>query len=156
MIGNDDTANCLICRKQRGEVPVPGGWIYENELLTVCHMYYPTGEPDTTYLGYLIIENKRHAPGLAELTDEEAQAIGLMASRLARALKASEGAEHIYEFVFGHDVSHLHIHIVARRDSAPREYWGMRVDEWPAAPHGGLPEIEGLCERLREYLRNEA
>ncbi len=156
MMGNDDTAHCLICRKQQREVPVPGGWIYENELLTVCHMHYPTGEPDQTYLGYLLIENKRHAPGLAELTDEEAQAIGLMASRLARALKACERAEHIYEFVFGHDVPHVHIHIVPRYPGAPREYWGMRVDEWPAAPHGGLPEIEALCERLREYLRNEA
>jgi histidine triad (HIT) family protein len=153
MRGNDDTADCLLCRKQRGEVPIPGGWIYENEFLTVCHMSYPTSGPDQIYPGYLLIENKRHVPGLAELTDEEAQAIG---PRLARALKECEGVEHMYEFVFGHDVPHLHIHLVPRYPGTPREYWRMRVDEWPAAPHGGQPEIEALCERLRASLRNEA
>lgn len=150
----NDTTSCFICQKQRGEVSIPDGWIYEDALLTVCHVQYPTGDPDKTYLGYLIIENKRHAPGLADLTDEEARALGLIATRLARALKESEGAEHIYEFVFGHDVPHMHVHIVPRYPGAPREYWGTRVDEWPDAPRGGLPEIEALCERLRQHLQN--
>jgi histidine triad (HIT) family protein len=80
-----------------------------------------------------------------------------MASRLARALKECEGAEHIYAFVLGDGMSrgHMHMHIVPRYPGAPREYWGTRVDEWPEAPRGGLPEIEALCARLRAYLQQQ-
>ncbi len=35
-------------------------------------------------------ETKRHVPELADLTDEEAQAIGLLMIRLSRALRESE------------------------------------------------------------------
>lgn len=152
---HDETSNCFICQKHRGELPIPGGLIYEDDLLVVCHVQFLEGDPNDTYLGYLIIETKRHTPGLAELTAEEAQALGLMASRLARALKVSEGAEHIYQFVLGHHVPHLHVHIAPRYPGAPRQYWGIDVVEWPKAPRGGLPEIEALCERLRGYLQNE-
>jgi len=152
---NDETANCFICQKHRGELPIPGGLIYEDKLLAVCHLQYQESNSKGTYLGYLMIENKRHIPGLAELTDEEAQALGLMAARLARALKESEGAEHIYQFVIGDGVPHLHIHIAARYPGAPQQYWGTHVDEWPEAPHGGLPEIEALCARLRTYLQEQ-
>jgi diadenosine tetraphosphate (Ap4A) HIT family hydrolase len=152
MVVNDETEHCFICKKHRGELPIPGGLIYEDDLLAVCHAQNLEGDPNDTYLGYLIIENKRHIPGLAEQTEAEARALGIIASRLARALKVSEGAEHVYEFVTGHGIAHLHIHIVARYPGAPREYWGMRVNAWPAAPHGGLPEIEALCKRLRTYL----
>ena len=152
----DETANCFICQKHRGELPIPGSPIYEDNLLVACHVQFLEGDPNDTYLGYLMIETKRHTRGLAELTTEEARAIGLLASRLARALKASEGAEHIYQFVLGHHVPHLHVQIVPRYPGAPRQYWGMHVDEWPEAPRGGLPAIEALCERLRHYLQNEA
>ena len=87
-------ADCYICRKHRGEITIPGGAIYEDDLLYAGHIKIDEQQP--TYLGYLMIETKRHTPGLAELTDAEAQAIGLLAARLSRALKASEGAEHVY------------------------------------------------------------
>lgn len=154
-MANNGTEECFICKKHRGELPIPGSLIYEDDLLAVCHVQNLEGDPDNTYLGYLLIENKRHIPGLAEQTEEEARAFGLIASRLARALKESEEAEHVYEFLFGHGVPHLHIHIVARYPGAPREYWGTRVNEWPAAPHGGLPEIEAVCKRLRSQLQQE-
>lgn len=143
--------DCFICRKHRGEIIVPGGAIYEDDLLYVGHILDATN-PDSTYLGYLMVETKRHTPGLAELTDEEAQAIGLTVARLSRALKSSENAEHIYEFVFGHDVPHMHVHVVPRYPGAPREYWGTHVDEWPEAPRGGSQEIAALCRRIREML----
>ena len=155
MTVNDETELCFICKKHRGGLPIPGGLIYEDDLLAVCHVQNLEDDPNNTYLGYLIVENKRHIPGLAEQTEEEARALGLIASRLARALKICEGAEHVYEFLFGHGVPHLHIHIVARYPGAPREYWGTHVDEWSAAPHGSLLEIEALCARLRTYLQKQ-
>ena len=106
----------------------------------------------TAYLGYLFAEPRRHAPGLADLTDAEAQAIGLLVARLSRALVASEGAEHVYAFVLGDGVPHLHVHLVPRYPGAPRRYWGVHVDEWPEAPRGGAPDIAALCARLRGKL----
>jgi diadenosine tetraphosphate (Ap4A) HIT family hydrolase len=67
-------------------IPIPGGAIYEDELLYAGH-----GGPG--YLGYLFVEPKRHVPGWADLTDKEAQALGLLVARLSRALKQSEGPE---------------------------------------------------------------
>jgi len=49
-----------------------------------------------------------------------------------------------------------HVHVVPHYPGAPREYWGMPVDEWSDAPHGGEQEIAVLCERLRNYLQSEA
>jgi NADPH:quinone reductase-like Zn-dependent oxidoreductase len=106
-------------------------------------------------LGYLMAETKRHTPGLAELTNQEAQALGLLVTRLSRALKACTEAEHVCSFVLGHDVPHMHIHVVPGYPGAPREYWGMHIGAWPDAPRGGAQEIAALCERLREYLQRE-
>lgn len=67
-------------------------------------------------------------------------------------MKAVGGAKHVYSFVLGHHVPHLHIHVVPRYPGAPREFWGTRVDGWPDAPRGGAAEIAALCDRLRSWI----
>jgi histidine triad (HIT) family protein len=146
--------DCYICRKHRGEVSVPGGAIYEDDLVYAGHAQVHEGQT-SAYLGYLMAEPKRHAAGLADLTDEEARSLGLLVARLSRALKTSEKAEHVYAFVLGDQVAHLHIHVVPRYAGAPREYWGVHVDEWPDAPHGGAEEMTTLCARLRGKMEKE-
>jgi diadenosine tetraphosphate (Ap4A) HIT family hydrolase len=142
--------DCFVCRKHRGQEAVPGGPIYEDDLLYASHKAAPPGE--RTYLGWCFVEPRRHAPGLADLTDQEAQAIGWLVTRLSRALKAELGAEHVYAFVLGDHVPHLHVHLIARHPGAPEEYWGVRVDEWPKAPQGDGAEIAVLVARLRTKL----
>ena len=142
---------CLICRKHRGDIPLPGGLVYEDDLVCVSHSLIMEGEVEA-YLGIFFVEPKRHIPGLAELTDEEVMRAGLLVTRLSRTLKESEGAEHVYLFVLGHHVPHLHIWVVPRYPGTPREYWGYRVDEWPEAPRGGPGEIEELCRRVQRHL----
>lgn len=143
--------DCFICRKHIGEIKLPGGAIYEDDQFYIGHIS-DAKEPDAVYSGYLMIEPKRHVAGLAELNDAEAQAIGLLVARASRALKACAGAVHIYAFVLGDNVPHLHIHVVPRYPGAPREYWGTQVTDWPEAPRGDAQAIETLCERLRTYL----
>jgi histidine triad (HIT) family protein len=145
--------DCFICRKHRGELFIPGGAIYEDDLVYAGHAQIREGQL-VAYLGYLMVEPKRHARGLADLTDIEAQALGLLVTRVSRALKASTAAEHVYAFVLGDGVSHLHIHVVPRYPNAPPEYWGVHVDEWPDAPRGGPEAIAELCARLRRHLQN--
>jgi diadenosine tetraphosphate (Ap4A) HIT family hydrolase len=70
-----------------------------------------------------MVEPKRHARGLGDLSDDEAAAIGRLANRLARVLKEAEGAEHVYAFVFGAAIPHLHVHLAPRYPNTPREFW---------------------------------
>jgi len=151
----ETVVDCLICRKHRGEVPVPGGAIAEDDLVYAGHAQIRPGQA-AAYLGYLMVEPKRHAPGLQHLREDEARALGLWVARLSRALVAVERADHVYAFVLGDQVAHVHVHVVPRYPGAPAEYRGPHVDEWPEAPRGGPAEIEALCERLREWLASDA
>jgi diadenosine tetraphosphate (Ap4A) HIT family hydrolase len=150
----DYPADCLVCRKHRGLAPAPGGAIYADDLIFISHAA-PFGNESDHYLGHVFIEPRRHAPGLGDLTAAEAQALGLHASRVARALKATEGAEHVYAFVLGDHVPHVHLHLLARYPGAPREYWGTRVDEWPGAPRGQEAAIAAVAARLRACLSEQ-
>jgi diadenosine tetraphosphate (Ap4A) HIT family hydrolase len=88
-----------------------GGAINEDETIFVSHAQLWEDEVEC-YLGDLFIEPKRHVAELVDLTETEAQMIGLYTSRLARALMTTEGVEHIYAFVIGDGVPHLHVHLI--------------------------------------------
>jgi diadenosine tetraphosphate (Ap4A) HIT family hydrolase len=142
-------ADCFVCRKHRGLEPPLGGPLYQDALIFSSHAALFGGEA-THYLGHLFIEPKRHVSELADLTPEEARAIAVHATRLARLLMEALGQEHIYSFVIGDRVPHLHVHLIGRYPGAPREYWGPRVDEWPGAPKGAPEEISLVVSRLRD------
>ncbi len=147
----DSGSDCFVCHKHRGDVHVPGGVIFEDELVYASHSIIPEGH-DSVYLGWAFVEPKRHAPGLGDLTDAEARAFGLTTIRLSRALLAATGAEHVYAAVLGHHVPHLHIHLIVRYPNTPREHWGLNVVEWSEAPRGREPEIAALADRIRGAL----
>lgn len=152
----DDAApECFVCRKHRDAGPlVPGGPVAEDDLVFVSHVtpVAPGSENSGIYLGHLVVEPLRHAPGLADLTDAEARAVGWWCSRASRALVEVAGAEHVYAAVIGDAVPHLHIHLIPRYPGTPQEYRWMRVKEWPEARRGGLAEIGLLVRGLRDYL----
>lgn len=151
---HDDTLTCFVCRKHHGEIAIPGGALYEDALVYAGHRAIPDGQI-AVYRGWLIVEPKRHAPGLADITDKEARALGVLTARLSRALKTVAGAEHIYSFVLGNHVPHLHIHLAPRYPGSPREYWGVNIDEWPGAPQGDASALGNLCDRIRAYLAQQ-
>jgi histidine triad (HIT) family protein len=141
-------SDCFICRKHRGQITLPGGPLYTDDLLFVSHASIDERQ-ETTYLGALLIEPRRHVAGMGDLSDDEARRLGLLASRFSRALMHRAGAEHVYLFVLGHKVDHLHLWLVPRYPGTPREYWGQRVDEWPDAPRGNATEVADLVARLK-------
>jgi histidine triad (HIT) family protein len=146
------TNACFACDTIRQGAAAEGGVIYEDDLVYAVHAHL-MGRSEA-YLGYLIAEPRRHVVGLGELTDAEAAALGRLVNDLAGALRAVEGAEHVYSFVFGDgQVRHLHVHLVPRYPDTPEEYRGLRVTEWPGAPRGGVDEMTAVCERLRAYFR---
>lgn len=141
---------CQFCQNQQGTVPFAGGALYADELVYASH--YSHGE-EPIYLGHLVVQTRRHVPTFAELTDAEAQSIGLLITRLSRALKECVGAERTYVVFFGEVVPHLHVLLTARYPGTPPEYWRSHVYDWPDAPKGGPDEIAAFCERLRASLK---
>jgi diadenosine tetraphosphate (Ap4A) HIT family hydrolase len=146
------TKACFVCSKHRQGQDVEGGILYRDDTLYAGHCHL-LGRDDIL-LGWLIIEPLRHVAELGDLTDGEAAALGTLASRLARGLQQSEGAEHVYSFVFGDGLAapHLHLHLIPRYPGTPREYWGQRVPEWPDAPRGGVEAMTETIQRLRLHL----
>ena len=151
-MNNSASDECLVCRKHRGEVDIPGGAIYENNLIYISHAQL-CGDEKKHYLGHVFVETKRHVAEVADLTEEEAQVIGVYTSKIAKALLHTMSMEHIYIFVIGDGVPHVHYHVIGRYPGAPREYWGAKVDEWPEAPKGDATKIEQVADRLRAFLK---
>jgi histidine triad (HIT) family protein len=150
-------AECFVCRKHQERGPLlPGGPVGEDDLAIVSHLApgAPGSSGGPVYLGHLLVEPRRHAPGLADLTSAEARTVGWWCTRASRALHEVAGAEHVYAAVIGDRVSHLHIHLLPRYPGTPREYWWQRVDEWPGARHGTEPEITVLVQNLHTFLQS--
>lgn len=146
--------NCLICRKHRRlptELKGPNLAIYEDELVYLSHAQL-WGDNEEHYLGYLFLETKRHIAGLGEMTDAEAERIGLLTKRAAEALTAVAGIEHVYAIVHGDGVPHIHIHLIGRHRGTPREHYGFGVTDWAGAPRGDETAIIALSKRLRRHI----
>ena len=114
---------------------MPGGPVGADDLVVVSHLspQSPGREGQPVYLGYLFVEPRRHAAGLADLTEPEARAVGLWCARASRALREVAGADHVYP-------------------GTPREYQGLNADDWPGAERGTASQVADLVTRLRTYL----
>lgn len=137
--------SCLICEKHKAEFPV----IYEGKHFYLSH--YNTS-PDTpkAYRGHLFVEPKRHVVTVAELTNEEAQEMGQLIAMGGKAVMSVLKPEHLYQFNLGHQVDHLHIHLVPRYKNTPKEFWGGRkLHEWSGADRITEAEVLELVEQLK-------
>lgn len=144
--------NCLFCDVQRDHPPSVGGPVYEDDLVYAYHW----DEEGSGYLGHLALITRRHTPDFADLTPAEAQAVGLLITRLSSALKACTGAEKVYAVFYGEVTPHLHVHLTARYRETPPDYLRWRAENWPEAPRGDANTIAALCDRLRAALAEQA
>lgn len=142
--------DCPICAKHRGEGPLVGPKVWDDELMLVFHR--PVDETGTTMLGYLFVETRRHVPYLADLTDAEAEAVGRTVRRAAVGLRAELQPDFVFSAVIGTGVAHFHQHVFVRHAGTPAEYdWHSGAD-WPDAVRGTTATVEELCSRLRPHL----
>lgn len=133
---------CLICDKHAAADP--GLEVFRDDDVYVGHL---PATPEA-YLGHLFVEPLEHRAGLADLTAEQGAAVGGAMQRTSAVLRAA-GHDHVYAFVYGDRVPHLHVHLVGRHPGAPSEFRGVRVDEWPDAPRGDAQDVAAYVARLR-------
>jgi histidine triad (HIT) family protein len=141
---------CFICEKHRMGDRAEGGVLLEEDLIYVGHVH--TLASQTAYRGHLVVEPRRHVSGIGDLDDAEASALGRTCSRVARLLEEIAGAEHVYLYAVGHEVPHLHVHLVPRYHGTPREHWGLGVTRWPQAPRVDPEAMRTLVSDLRSHL----
>jgi len=140
--------SCDICRKHRGEGPLGGPLVGRVDGFWVYHA--PAGDSGLSALGYLYIESDRHAAYLADLTDEEAEALGRLRSRLAAALRDILDPDLVLAAVIGRGLPHFHEHLFCRhRGTADGVPWHAS-DE--AAPQVDAQRVAELVKRLKDVL----
>jgi diadenosine tetraphosphate (Ap4A) HIT family hydrolase len=120
-------------------------------MIYVSH-YVPNPGKDDNYLGYYLVEVKRHINGVYDASDEEMSAIGITIKKLGKALMTIPGMAHVYSFIIGEEVDHLYAHVIGRYKDTPREYWGPKVAEWPEAPRGDAEAIRKLNYKIQSEL----
>ena len=146
------TDDCVICLKHRGEGPLTGQLIARIGGFEIWSAR--TDEEGRAPLGYLFIESEQHVPYVADLGDDDAAALGLLRTRLARALRDVLGADFVVNAVIGLGVPHFHEHFVPRMPGTPPEVAWHDSDS--ALPWVGPDEVAELGARLRDKLGLEA
>lgn len=109
------TGRCGACAEIAGEVLAPGGVILDDGLWYISHHTGPYTDP-----GELILKTRRHCESLAELTLEEAQALGPLLRAVVGALERVVVAERIYAVSFNERIRHLHFLLLPRTSDMPR------------------------------------
>jgi diadenosine tetraphosphate (Ap4A) HIT family hydrolase len=145
------TDECVICQKHRGEGPLTGQLIVRIGGFEVWSAR--TDEQGRAPLGYLFIESEQHVPYLADLSDDDAAALGLLRTRIARAMREVLGAEFVVTAVIGLGVAHFHEHLLPRMPGTPPEVAWHGSDS--VLPWVGPEEIADLGSRLRGALAVE-
>jgi diadenosine tetraphosphate (Ap4A) HIT family hydrolase len=146
--------SCLICSKHAQGDAAEGGVLYEDELVYAGHIHTLRGP--TAYRGWCTVEAKRHVAELGDLDVDEAEAIGRLMRVVAGAQQRALGAEHVYAFVFGDGVPHLHVHLAPRFPGTPIEYWGARLGEWPDSPRVDSESMAEVVTLLRASITDPA
>jgi diadenosine tetraphosphate (Ap4A) HIT family hydrolase len=114
-------SDCNICRKQDGlktgsallDVPIPGGYIVENDLFLVEH-----APLQSSSAGTVIVEARRHLLDFADLTTAESAELGSVLHRLVPAVKAATGVDRIYYLALMERAPHFHLWLIPRENDS--------------------------------------
>lgn len=142
--------SCVVCEKHLSLEGLPGGVIFQNDLIFVAH--FPLSENFRPHYGHLIIEFKRHITNPADMTEKEAIELGLSILKFSRLLQTQLHAEHVYIFRIGDKTPHLHFHLVPRFPGTPKEAWGTSLYESPLGRKATALEIKDISSKISSSL----
>ncbi len=148
------TAQCLTCkliaRRDAGDAPL---WdnIYRTAYWDIVHAY------NTALPGWLVLVSRRHIKALDELTEIEAQELGVLIRRVSQGLKFTTGCRKTYvvQFAEAAEHPHVHFHIIPRMDDLPPEYRGPKVFGLLGVPEADCVDekkMNEIAENIREVL----
>lgn len=101
--------DCLACDLINGRAELPGGTIARESGWVIEHCVGPLG------LGTLIVKPERHVVHVADLTDEEAAAMGPVLHRAARVVTELGTPDQVYISLWSHaERQPGHIHYVVQ------------------------------------------
>ena len=139
--------DCYVCHHndQFDQLP-PRERIAADPHWRVAHAF------NTSLPGWLVLVSRRHVTTVAELTDDEAAALGTWQVRLSRALHEVTGCVKTYvvQFAEQEGFGHVHFHVVPRMPDIPDDHRGPAV----RAPGQGIDEQhrDDMAAALRARL----
>ncbi len=152
--------HCLSCDILSGQVTEPGGMVYEDAFWHVGAAVGPSVWP-----GFLVIKLKRHCEHLAELTPEEAAALGPVVRLTCQALMEVLQPAKVYVCSFGEGVQHVHLWALPRPASMrPGMHWALFNLDLRLALTRGLgirkwrmkeDQVADLAEELRSSFARQ-
>jgi diadenosine tetraphosphate (Ap4A) HIT family hydrolase len=107
--------SCLICDELAGRLPTPGGVIFSDGLWTVTHHRSAYTDP-----GDLIIQTQRHCESLADVSPEEAAALGPILRSAVRVVERVIVPERVYVASYSERVLHVHFFVLPRTAALPK------------------------------------
>ena len=100
---------CLACDLAEGRRPLPGGRLLTEGGWIVEHCVGPLG------VGTLIVKPERHVVRVSDLSNDEAQGLGLLLRRVAVAVDELTSADQVYVCLWSHAGGEpVHIHFVVQ------------------------------------------
>jgi len=106
--------DCIFCKILKDEIPSEK--VYEDDRIYAFYDIHPKAPI------HILVIPKRHINSILDLTDEDADLIGYMMSKIPEIVKENEIPEDSIRIVSncgeraGQTVFHLHFHILAGRD----------------------------------------
>jgi diadenosine tetraphosphate (Ap4A) HIT family hydrolase len=144
-------SDCNICRKQDGlktgsallDVPIPGGYIVEDEHFLVEHA--PLQESSA---GTVIVEARRHLLDFGDMTPTESADLGPLLHRLIPAIKAATGVERVYYLAVMERAPHFHLWLIPRKDVG--ELRGAAYISQQPPLTSTFSEAEAMAQKIRD------
>lgn len=133
---------CLTCRLNSGDLPSPGGVIYQDVLWQLQHV------DSLALVGWLVLKPLRHVEAFAELTAEEAATFGPLVRRITRVMTEVLQPVKVYLSLYAEapGFAHLHVHLIPRSDDVPLERRGPGIFEYLREGKGRVPTADALAE----------
>ncbi|MEV0397697.1 HIT family protein [Polymorphospora rubra] len=147
-------SSCLSCTQNAEDTNRPReNWIASDDHWRVGHAV------GTAVAGWLVLVPRRHVVTIADLTDEEAAALGTWQIRLSRALHTVTGCAKTYVAQFAEvaGFEHVHFHVVPRAHGLPHQFQGPRIFGLlgnPDQPCVTPAEVARISAALHAYLHH--
>ena len=123
---------CVTCRANRGEIAAPGGVIYQDAHWRLEHTFEPI-----PMVGWLVLKPLRHVEMIADLTPDEAAALGTLLRRAAGAMRDVLNPVKVYVSLYAEaeNAAHIHFHLIPRHDDLAEDRLGPWVFHFLAEAH---------------------